>query len=133
MLYHRTGYRELFCGSMEIQPGYMIKYVYFIFNKENRISTMFILTNPAEAIIIPLAAINLAGLVITGFDKRRAKLHKWRIPEKAFFIISIFGGALGIYTGLLLFRHKTRHPSFMLGIPVIFLLELAAACFLFFR
>lgn len=71
-----------------------------------------------------LAVINITGFIMTGSDKRRARKKKWRIPEKAFFIISALGGCPGVYIGLLAFRHKTKHWYFMYGIPVIFALQL---------
>lgn len=76
-------------------------------------------------IIAALVMINFIGFIIVGTDKRKAVKGLWRIPEKTFFILSILGGCPGIYTGLLFFRHKTRHWYFMWGIPVIFAVQIA--------
>ncbi|HOJ09436.1 MAG TPA: DUF1294 domain-containing protein [Clostridiales bacterium] len=67
--------------------------------------------------------INLLGFVAAAADKHRARKKMWRIPEKYFFLISIFGGCPGVYLGFIIFRHKTRHLKFMLGIPLIFLVQ----------
>ncbi len=75
-------------------------------------------------IIALLAVINIIGFILAGSDKRRARKKMWRIPEKAFFIISAIGGCPGVYIGLLTYRHKTKHWYFMFGIPAIFILQL---------
>lgn len=80
-----------------------------------------------------LAVINITGFIITGLDKYRAKKKMWRIRESTFFLLSLLGGCPGVYIGLLLFRHKTRHWYFMLGIPAIFAVQLLAVFYLLFR
>ena len=86
---------------------------------------------PIDLLIIALIVLNLTGLVIVALDKNKARKRKWRIPEKTFFIFAILGGSPGVYIGMLLWRHKTRHWYFMLGIPVIFVLQLAVIHFIF--
>lgn len=68
-----------------------------------------------------LFVINIIGLAVMGIDKHRAKTNSWRIPEKTLFFISIIGGSLGTYVGMELFRHKTKHKKFTLGMPAILL------------
>jgi len=70
-----------------------------------------------------LTIINVLAFTFVGIDKYRAKRRVWRIPEKAFFWFALIGGCPGLYTGILLFRHKTRHWYFMYGIPAIFILQ----------
>lgn len=77
-----------------------------------------------------LVIINLAGFVCMGADKRRAVRHAWRIPEKTLFLCSILGGSLGTCAGMYLFRHKTKHWYFVIGMPLILVLQLAVG-FLF--
>ncbi|WP_372450490.1 DUF1294 domain-containing protein [Clostridium chauvoei] len=38
--------------------------------------------------------------------------------------MALLGGSIGEYIGMYLFRHKTKHIKFTLGIPVIFLLQI---------
>ncbi|MDP4094001.1 MAG: DUF1294 domain-containing protein [Bacillota bacterium] len=71
-----------------------------------------------------LVVLNLTGFITVGVDKRKARKREWRIRERTFFIISLIGGCPGVYSGLLFFRHKTRHWYFMIGIPAIFILQL---------
>lgn len=77
--------------------------------------------------IIYLIIINIAGLSVMGIDKRRAVRHAWRVPEKTIFCISLLGGSLGAWMGMYLFRHKTRHWYFVVGLPLILILQIAVA------
>lgn len=56
--------------------------------------------------------INIITFLIWGFDKFRAKLQQWRIPEKTLFGLIILGGGVGALFGMTVFRHKTRKPQF---------------------
>jgi len=55
-------------------------------------------------------------------DKRAARKSAWRIPEWRLMNIALSGGCFGIYTGMMLFRHKTKHPKFRIGVPLIMVL-----------
>lgn len=77
--------------------------------------------------IIYLIIINIIGFSSMGIDKYKATHHKWRISEKTLFIIALLGGSAGSIIGMQLFRHKTKHPSFFIGMPVIFFLQIAIA------
>lgn len=74
-------------------------------------------------ITIYLTIINLIGFSSMGIDKYKAIHHKWRIPENTLFIIAIIGGSIGSILGMQLFRHKTKHPRFVIGMPVILILQ----------
>ena len=80
--------------------------------------------------IIAFTLINIIGFVLVALDKHKARKHLWRIPEKYFFFIAVIGGSIGVYISMLLFRHKTRHWYFMLGIPMILALQMLLAYFL---
>ncbi len=57
-------------------------------------------------------------------DKQKAKRHKWRISENTLILISILGGSIGSIIGMQLFRHKTKHVKFKLGLPVILIIQI---------
>ena len=78
-----------------------------------------------------LSIMNLWGFFIMGLDKHRAKVHAWRISESSLFLAAILGGSLGSIAGMFLFRHKTKHLTFLIGLPAIFLIQLVG-CFLIF-
>lgn len=77
-----------------------------------------------------IVLINLIGFAMMMIDKNRAIKHRWRIPEKVFFIISALGGSLGSWMGMYTFRHKTRHWYFVIGIPSILIVQLAIGYFI---
>lgn len=74
--------------------------------------------------IVYLIILNLAGILSMGMDKQRAKKGAWRIPEHTLFLIALLGGSLGSILGMQLFRHKTRHKQFVIGMPVIAILQI---------
>jgi len=71
-----------------------------------------------------LSLLNILSLIIMVHDKRNAKNHKWRVSEATLITISLLGGSIGILMGMYIFRHKTNHLKFTLGIPLILLLNL---------
>lgn len=77
--------------------------------------------------IIYLIIINVIAFMLMGFDKRRAKRGAWRIPEKTLFGSAIIGGSIGAMLGMHTFRHKTKHLSFQIGMPAIFIVQLCIA------
>lgn len=80
-----------------------------------------------------LILINALSFLFMLADKRRARKKLWRIPEATLMGLAAIGGSLGALLGMYLFRHKTRHPKFTVGIPAILLLQLALAGVLYFR
>lgn len=84
-------------------------------------------------LVVVLIAINLAAFAAMGLDKRQARRHGWRIPEATLLLWAIAGGSVGAIAGMHLFRHKTQHPLFRFGPPVILILQLAAAWWLLRR
>lgn len=82
--------------------------------------------------IIYLIIMNIVGLTVMWLDKRKAVRHKWRIPEKTLFLISIAGGSIGTWSGMYIFRHKTKHWYFVIGMPLILILQIAAFVYIAF-
>ena len=79
---------------------------------------------------IYLAVMNVIGVAVMWSDKRRARLHRWRIPEKVLFWVSLLGGSVGTWAGMYLFRHKTKHWYFVVGMPLILVCQAALAIYL---
>ena len=76
-------------------------------------------------IIVYLVSVNFIGFVLMGIDKRRAIKNAFRVPEATLFSIAFVGGSIGAILGMLIFRHKTRHWYFKIGLPVILLFQIA--------
>ena len=71
-----------------------------------------------------LLIINALGFLLMLVDKWKARKNRWRVRESTLPLIAALGGSVGSLAGMYLFRHKTRHLKFTLGIPLI----LAAQC-----
>ena len=80
---------------------------------------------------IYLILINAFALVVMLADKIRAKKKLWRIPEAVLLGSAVIGGSVGAIMGMYLFRHKTRHLKFALGLPVILALQIVATVILY--
>ena len=74
-------------------------------------------------LIVFIIVINTVSAIVCVIDKINAKKHKQRIPEAVLLWLSVFGGALLMLITMLLIRHKTKKPKFMIGLPVILLLQ----------
>jgi uncharacterized membrane protein YsdA (DUF1294 family) len=66
---------------------------------------------------------NIISFVMMNVDKQKAQKGQWRISERSLFLLAIAGGSIGIYFGMRVFRHKTKHLSFKIGIPAIFFVQ----------
>lgn len=75
-------------------------------------------------LIICWVLVSLAGIAVTIFDKLSAKRSGQRIPEFTLLLIAVLGAALPMYITMRLIHHKTRHKKFMIGLPLIFVLQL---------
>jgi len=78
-----------------------------------------------DILLLYLLIINAAAFLLMLADKRKAKKNAWRIPEAPLMGIAAIGGSLGALLGMQLFRHKTKHPKFFVGIPVLLALHIA--------
>ena len=66
-----------------------------------------------------LVIVNAAGFLSMLVDKQKARTGAWRIPERTLMVIAAIGGSLGSFLGMQLCRHKTKHPMFYIGVPVM--------------
>ena len=74
-------------------------------------------------------AVNLLAFCLFGLDKWKAIHGRWRISEKTLLLSALSGGFLGAFLGMHYFHHKTRHKTFVYGVPAIGTLEIAASLF----
>ena len=77
----------------------------------------------SNIIVTYLIGVNIAGITLMGIDKERAITRRWRIKEKNLFLVALIGGSLGCIIGMQLFRHKTKHPTFTVGMPCILIIQ----------
>jgi len=83
-------------------------------------------------IVLYFIIINIIGFLIMYIDKRRAKKGKWRIQERTLFIVTALGGGIGTIAGMYTFRHKTQKIAFVIGFPLITILEIITVIYLKF-
>ena len=91
----------------------------------------FVMQNTTN-ILIYLAIINAIGFLSMGFDKFKAKHEMWRTKEQTLFVIAIIGGSIGSILGMYVFRHKTKHTNFTIGMPVVLLTQIAIIIYFVF-
>ncbi|MFC3749483.1 DUF1294 domain-containing protein [Paenibacillus sp. GCM10012306] len=76
-----------------------------------------------KLVMLWFVAINIIGYVVMSEDKNKARKRRDRVPEKTLFLLAAMGGALGVLIAMYRKRHKTRHMSFRIGIPLLLLLN----------
>ena len=78
-------------------------------------------------LLIYICAISIISIVVCCYDKFAAKHNpKHRTREATLLLLSALGGSLAMLMTMYLIRHKTKHMKFMIGIPVIIILQVAA-------
>lgn len=85
-----------------------------------------------KVIILIYLILNVISFSMFAVDKRRAIKGEWRISEAALITSAVFG-IFGGFCGMYIMHHKTKKPKFYIGLPVILIMEIAAAVFLIIR
>lgn len=75
-------------------------------------------------VIYYLLGINISAFLIYGLDKFKAQRQLWRIPEITLLLVALLGGSLGAWLGMKVWRHKSKHLLFSIGLPLILALQL---------
>lgn len=73
---------------------------------------------------------NIIAFILYGLDKKYAREGRWRIPEKTLLSIAMIGGAAGAWIGMQAFRHKTKHLSFRILVPVLVVVHVGIIAFM---
>ena len=77
-----------------------------------------------QILLVYLLIVNALGFILMLVDKIKAKKNLWRIPEATLFLVAAIGGSIGSILGMYTFRHKTKHVSFLLGMPLILAVQI---------
>lgn len=78
-------------------------------------------------LLLLLLAYNLFAFQLMGFDKSRARRGGRRIRERTLLWLAALLAGPGIWAGMYIFRHKTKHTAFRLLAPLCTVLEYGAA------
>ncbi len=82
----------------------------------------FILKHP---VLVACIVMSVISIVVCIYDKIAAKKRpRHRTPEATLLLLSALGGSLAMYITMQIIHHKTQHKKFMIGIPVILLVQL---------
>ena len=76
-----------------------------------------------DILLLYLIIMNALAFVLMLADKVKARKKAWRIPERTLLGIAAIGGSLGAFLAMQMFRHKTRHLKFTIGIPVMLVIQ----------
>ena len=83
------------------------------------------------AVLGAMSLLSFAAFVIDAFIARQST-RSARIPELCLLLLTGLGGAIGSGGAMLLFRHKTRKPSFCFTVVVSLLIQGAEALYIAF-
>lgn len=75
-------------------------------------------------IVAYLLLINAISFLIMRLDKEKAKKNAWRISERTLLSLAALLGSIGILAGMKVFRHKTKHPKFTIGVPIMLAIQI---------
>lgn len=74
-------------------------------------------------VLLYLAAVSIVAIVLTYLDKYFARRNLHRIQEDTLMLWAGLGGSVAMLIAMLCFRHKTRHVKFMLGLPIMIVIQ----------
>lgn len=80
--------------------------------------------------VLYLVVINIFTFFVYGVDKIKAKYDRWRISERTLLLLALIGGFVGAFAGMQVFRHKTQHRKFTIGVPIIAILWIVVGVYL---
>lgn len=83
--------------------------------------------------LIYLLLINAAAFLLMLIDKQKARRGRWRISEATLLWSAALGGSIGALAGMYLFRHKTKHKKFTLGVPAILTAQIVIAALVWWK
>ena len=80
--------------------------------------------SPLNILGVYLLLINIVTFILFYIDKHRAGIPgKWRISVATLLGMALIGGSIGALIGMLLLRHKTLKQAFVIGIPLILIMQ----------
>lgn len=84
-------------------------------------------------VMLILCITNFISFCLMAYDKRCARNHERRVPEKHLFLAAACFGALGGVLAMKLLNHKTRHWNFKTFFPMFLMLQIIALIFVFYK
>ncbi len=75
-------------------------------------------------ITIYFIIINIISFIFYGYDKYCSIKKLWRISEYHLLGLGLIGGGIGSLLGMLIFRHKTKKPLFLIMVPILIIINI---------
>lgn len=100
------------------------------------VRNQFLILKKSDFMQIPILIfiVNIYTFILFRMDKYGAKKGKTRISEKSLILHALFLGSIGAMLGMCVpSKHKTNKYKFSLGIPTIFLIQLTAGLWYYFK
>ncbi len=72
-----------------------------------------------QLFLLWLMLANVLDFFLMLADKRFAMVQKRRVPERVLLCLAVLGGSAGAMFAMRLFRHKTQHKRFSVGLPLM--------------
>lgn len=88
-----------------------------------KIISLFLILQPMEVLLLYFLFVNSLTFIITGYDKFQARRNKRRIQEAVLFLLAFIGGSIGLFIGMIFFRHKTSKFTFIMKFLYIILVQ----------
>ena len=79
------------------------------------VAVALVLAAGLSVLVAYVIGLGLSTFLMYGYDKLQAKRGGRRVPERALIVLSLAGGAVGGWAGMLILRHKTRHTRFWIA------------------
>ena len=76
---------------------------------------------------------NAVVFAMYGLDKRKSRDGGRRVSEKALLTAAALLGGPGALLGMFVFRHKTKHLKFRIGVPLLLIVNIAVVVVLYLR
>ena len=80
-----------------------------------------------------LLTVNAAGFLLMLIDKEKARKNRWRIRDSVLLGTAAIGGSIGVFAGMQVFRHKTLHKRFSIGVPAMMTAQVALALYILYQ
>ena len=78
-----------------------------------------------EMLVSYLLIVNVLAFIFMRGDKLLARKRSRRIPEAVLLFLAVIGGSLGALLAMNIYRHKTKHNAFTLGVPLMLFAHVA--------
>ncbi|WP_042223269.1 DUF1294 domain-containing protein [Oceanobacillus manasiensis] len=85
-----------------------------------------------KGMLLYLVVANIITFIMMGLDKQKARKKQYRIPERTFWLLALVGGSLGAIFGMRRYRHKTKHKTFVWGMPILLLVNITCVFYILF-